>query len=295
MADPISDVFNQYFIQPIAEHSGYNIVNTLVYAIIAMAAAYLLFKIFKKKFTPEFILYTLPFVLLGSTVRVVTDSIDSGVMQQHREALFGIVGRAIDSGVYNYGPLTVTPGIYIVTAAITIAAILISAALKKPKLYPAIGLVLWVPHLLLLSPLMVNWPFAAMIFVIVMLFYGLSNEIFSRYKINSMQSKITVLAHALDGAASFVAIEVFNRMSPECLEKGLCYFGQHVVERFFGELIIYGTGIYLAVKVLFAIIASWVIEKESADEHEMNFIYLLIIVFGLAPGLRNILRLIAGV
>ena len=295
MADPISDLLNQYFIQPIAEHSGYNIVNTLVYAIIAMAAAYFLFKIFKKRFTAEFILYTLPFVLLGSTVRVVTDSIDSGIMQQHRDALFGIVGRVVDSGIYNYGPLTVTPGIYIVTAAITIAAILVSAALKKPKLYPAIGLALWLPHLVLLLPLMVNWPFAAMIFVIVMLFYGMSNEIFSRYKINSMQSKMAVLAHALDGAASFVAIEVFNRMSPECLEKGICYFGQHVVERFFRELIVYGTGIYLAVKVLFAIVASWVIEKESADEHEMNFIYLLIIVFGLAPGLRNVLRLIAGV
>ncbi|VVB73615.1 Uncharacterised protein [uncultured archaeon] len=295
MADPISDMINQYFMQPIAEHSGYNIVNTLVYAVIAMAAAYFLFKVFKRRFTREFILYTIPFVLLGSTMRVVTDSIDSGAMQQHRDALFGLVGKVVDSGAYNYGPLTVTPGIYIMTAAITIAAILVSAALKKPRLYPAIGLALWLPHLLLLSPLMVNWPYAAMIFVIVMVFYYLSNEIFSRYGIGSMQSRIAVFAHALDGAASFVAIEVFNRMSPECLEKGLCYFGQHVVERFFGEVIVYGTGLYLAIKVLFAIVASWVIEKESADGHEMNFIYLLIIVFGLAPGLRNVLRLIAGV
>jgi len=291
----LDEFLNQYFLQPISEHSGYNIVNTLIYAVIAIVAAYALFRIFKKKFTKEFILYTLPFVLLGSTVRVVTDAMDAGALQQHRGALFGIVGRAVDSGIYNYGALTVTPGIYIVVAAITILAILVSSALKRPKLYPAIGLVLWIPHLLLLTPLMVNWPYAAAIFVLVMVFYWLSTEIFSRYNITSAQSKLTVVAHALDGAASFTAIEVFNRIAPECIEHGMCYFGQHVVERFFAEAMVYGTAIYLAIKVLFAMVASWVVEKESADEHEMNFVYLLLIVFGLAPGVRNVLRLIAGV
>lgn len=294
MTDDISGFIQQYFIQPIAEHSGYNLVNTLVYAVIALVAAYVIFKLFKKRFTKEFILYTIPFILLGSTIRVVTDSIDSGVMQQHRDALFGLLGRVIDSGVYNYGSLTVTPGIYIVIAAITIMAILISSLLKMPKLYPAIGLVLWIPHFILLVPMMVNWIYAAIILALVLVFYLVSELILTRYKIKNTQSKLTIISHALDGAASFVAIEIFNRTSPQCLQQGICYFGQHVVERFFGDLIIYGTGIYLAIKVVFAILASWVIEHESSNEHEKNFIYLLVIVFGLAPGVRNLLRLTIG-
>ena len=68
-----------------------------------------------------------------------------------------------------------------------------------------------------------------------------------------------------------------------------------MVERFFGDIMVYGTLIYLMVKVLFALIASIVIEREAENEHEKYFIYLLIIIFGLAPGVRNFLRLALGV
>lgn len=294
LINDIGVFIQQYFLQPVAEHSGYNLVNTLVYAVMALIAAYVIYTLFKKRFTKEFILYTIPFILLGSTVRVVTDSIYSGVMQQHSAALFGLLGRVVNSGIYNYGPFTVTPGIYIVIAAITIAALLISSYLKKPKLYPAIGLVLWAPNFILLMPMMVNWIYAAMVLAIVFVFYMLSAMVLSRYKIKNMQSSLTVISHALDGAASFVAIEIFNRTSPACLQQGICYFGQHVVERYFGDLIAYGTGIYLLIKIVFAILASWVIERESSNEYEKNFIYLLVIIFGLAPGIRNILRLTVG-
>ena len=38
----------EYYISPIWDHSGYNVVNTITYAIIAIIAVYLLNKIIKK-------------------------------------------------------------------------------------------------------------------------------------------------------------------------------------------------------------------------------------------------------
>ena len=286
---------NDYFIGPIVEHSGYNLINTLFYAIIAMVAAYMIFRQFKKQFTKEFILHTVPFVLLGSTVRVITDSIDSGVAQQHASALFGIVGSVVGSGIYDYGFFTVTPGIYVLVGFLTIFSLILSNTLKMPKLYPAIGLALWIPHFMILLAMMGEASFALLVLAISALLLGFSHLTLQRYKIKGMASRLAVGAHILDGASSFVAIEVFNRMSPQCAQDGICYFGQHVVERFFGELMVYGTAIYLMVKVLFAMIASVIIEREAETENEKYFIYLLIIIFGLAPGIRNFLRLALGV
>ncbi len=290
MADFITD----YFIDPIVEKSGYNLVNTLVYAVIAIVAAFFIYKFLKKKFDKKFIVYLVPFILLGSTVRVVTDSIDTGVAQQHRTALFGLIGTVIDSGVYNYGYLTVTPGIYIITAIITMVALFISEKLKRPKVFPLIGILLWLPHLIILLPMVAHFDYAALIIGIVVLAYVAAVFILKKMGLDSLQSKVAVFAHAIDGSASFVAIEIFNRFSSECLVSGRCYVGQHVVERFFGDIIIFGTALYFAVKIGFIIFASRIVEKESEDENEMNFIYTLLIIFGLAPGIRNLLRIVIG-
>ncbi len=285
---------NDYFINPIVEHSGYNMINTLFYAAIAMVAAYLIFKKFKKQFTKEFILYTVPFILLGSTIRVITDSIDSGIAQQHSSALFGLIGAIVNSGIYDYGFLTVTPGIYILIGSFTLLSLVFSNALRKPKLYPTIGLALWIPHFIMVLSMINEASFALLIVVLSAALLAFSHVILKKYKISGIASRLAVGAHILDGTSSFVAIEIFNRVSPQCVQNGFCYFGQHVVERFFGEIMVYGTALYLMVKVLFAILASVIIERESEGENEKYFIYLLIIIFGLAPGIRNFLRLAIG-
>ena len=71
----------EFFISPILEKTGYNAVNTLVYAGIALVAVYALFHIVKKckvKIDNGFFWGVLSFVLFGSTARVVTDAVDAG-------------------------------------------------------------------------------------------------------------------------------------------------------------------------------------------------------------------------
>src|SRR4030095_11894022 len=140
-----------YFVQPIWDRTGYNVVNTLVYAVIAIAAIFALNKALKGrvKIDESFVRSVLCFVLLGSTMRVVTDSIDTGVFKPvtpfHQVVL--------DSHIWDYGYFTVTPGIYIVTAAFLLISLGILYKLKRVDLLGYVGLALWLPHFLLLLPL----------------------------------------------------------------------------------------------------------------------------------------------
>ena len=283
-----------YFINPIIEHTGYNIINTSVYAVIAIFASLIIFKMFKKYFTKQLIYYTLPFILLGSTIRVITDATESKI-DLSSQFFSDILQAVIKSGIYDYGFLTVTPGIYIVIALITIFSLWLSIKLKKPEVYPLIGIVLLIPNLLIVLFMIKDFLYLAIILSISIIIFLIGNLILNNYKIKEEAARIALLAHIFDGVSSFVAIEVFNRISPQCIQNGICYFGQHVVERFFSEVIVYGTVFFLALKVIFAIIASIIIEKEAKNENEKYFIYLLIIIFGLAPGIRNMLRVTLAV
>jgi uncharacterized membrane protein len=289
----LEEFVNQYFVRPIVEYSGYNIVNTLTYAVIALVAAYALFIILRKKFTKEFLIYLIPFICLGSTIRVIADSIYMGVAQQHAQDLFGLVGLVVNSHIYDYGFFTVTPGIYVVTAGIVLISILITDLLKRPKLLPVIGILLFIPHLVMLAAMFTNYLFVGILLLITGISCAVAVSILRHWKITSLQSKIAVFAHSLDGSATLTAITIFNSFSQDCLQKGMCYGEEHVFGRFLAGFD-YGLVVFLLIKVAFSMLACYIIEKELKNENSRNFVYLLIIVFGLAPGIRDALRLLAG-
>ena len=151
-----------YFIEPILSRTGYNIVNTLTYAIIAIVCLYLIFNFFKMRkiaINKSFIIATLCFVLLGSTVRVVTDSIDTGVFKP----ITSIHAFLLSSYVYDYGFLTVSPGIYVVIAFIFLLSVVVLSLINKLDELWKIGFALWLPHFLLILPFLTYIPFALLI------------------------------------------------------------------------------------------------------------------------------------
>ena len=84
----------------------------------------------------------------------------------------------------------------------------------------------------------------------------------------------------LDGAATFVGVSVFG------------YGEQHVLAN---AVFAAGTPLaFFGLKVAFAIAVAYAAGKEK-DGDEKNFVMLLIAVMGLAPGLRDLLRVAAGV
>ncbi len=270
-----------YFIQPVLARTGYNPVNTIAYAIIALASLYVIFNFFKMKRIPvdnSFVSGALGFVLLGSTVRVVTDSIDSGVFAP----ITPLHSLVIQSHVYDYGFLTVTPGIYAVIAFLFLSSFFILRKLGRAGDLWKVGIALWLPHFLLLIPFAAYFSFVLLAFLLAAIPFAAAG-----FLLRDRDASLIVGAHALDGAATFVAIEVLPMFAP------VAYFEQHVVSGFVGAIAGSYLGFYL-LKVLVSFAAAWVVSREKMDDDERRYISLVLVIMGLAPGLRDILRMLLG-
>jgi len=296
MLEQISDFIQKYYIAPIIDHTGYNAVNTATYAVIALIAAYVIWTQFKKhkiKFDRGFFLAALPYILLGSTMRVVTDSIDTGVMQSHLPGAFGwLYSFVIGLGIYNYGFVTSSPGIYIVTAGLLFLFLGLQVKFKKENLMRDAGLVLWLAHLLVLLPMFHYLQYFALILLVAGGLAYAAMRAFASMKMHPL-AWVVVAAHSLDGTATFVIMDIFNRLEPACTQFGRCYFEQHVLSNFLGSIADTFL-VYLGVKVAFSALAAYLVCREAEGENELVFILLLLSIFGLAPGLRNLLRITLG-
>lgn len=276
----MENLIYDYFIAPIWERSGYNMINTVTYAIIAIAFIYVIHRFMKGRIAVDenFVKSVLAFVLLGSTLRSVTDSVDNGVFQP----ITPIHQFILDSGIYDYGYLTVSPGIYIVTAAILLASMAVLYRMKRMDLLGYVGLALWAPHFLLLLPFMGYALYAIPILILA----AIPTYIAWRHFKDRIYSAV-VAGQALDGAATFFIIDYFSSIS------GISYFEQHVVSSAIGAL---GNSFFFfyLVKVAIGFAAIYVLKGEKMDQEGKYFIALILMIMGFAPGIRDILRMVLG-
>ncbi|MBN2121675.1 DUF63 family protein [Candidatus Micrarchaeota archaeon] len=273
-------IFEEFFIAPIIEKTGYNIINTATYAAIALGAVWLLFWAFRRfgvKINNTFFWGVLSFVLFGSSMRVVTDSIDTGVFTG-ATPLHQLV---LDSGIYEYGFVTVSPGIYVLVAAVLLLSICILNYLKRMELLPYIGLALFAFHFILLLPFMEHLAYA----IPVLLLAGIPAYIIWR-RYGGMGAAV-VGGHALDGAATFVILDWFSGNA------GRSYFEQHVIPRAVGDLFdTYFT--FFLLKVAISAAAVYLVSREDMKDDERTFFLLVVAIVGLAPGIRDVLRMVCG-
>lgn len=274
----------QYYIKPILSYEGYNMVNTITYAIIALVALFVIYKLFRRhniQVNEGFIYAVIPFVLLGSTVRVITDSIDNGKFLP----ITPIHKLVLDSHIYDYGFLTSSPGIYVVIglAFLLLVSLLAGGNNKNQKILMYIGLALWLPNFLLLVPFMGNFAFAGAIVLLALVPGAICWKLFG----NRIYA-LMVGAQALDGGATFLILDFGERFL------GLRYFEQHVISN--GLCGLFGTcATFYIAKIAISGAAAYLLSNEKeASSDEKYFIALVIIIMGLAPGLRDILRMMVG-
>lgn len=291
-------LIEDYFISPINDKTGYNVVNTLAYAAVAIGALYFIYIILQKKkveIGKGFWLAVIAFVFAGSSMRVATDAIDSGAVAKFVAAnpmhfMAGIYSAVLASHAMDYGYWTVTPGIYIVTAALFLSSYAIGLVMRKELFSAACGAAIAAGALLFLSPLFANWTYALMIVVIAVAAAGIVSFLL---KISDVRFALPIFAHALDGTATWIAIDIAGPAI------GVLYGEQHVLSRGIGESVGgasgIGFGLFFILKVIIASAAVYFIRKEKLAELELNLVLLAITVLGFAPGLRDMLRLLAGV
>lgn len=276
----MGNIIYDYYVRPIWEHTGYNVVNTLTYAAIAIAAVYGLYKALKGRVRMDggFVAAVLAFVLFGSTMRVVTDSIYAGVFK----AVTPVHQFVLDSHLWDYGYLTVTPGIYILTAAVLLVSLAVLYKAKRTGLLGYVGLGLWVPHLLLLLPFV---KYAAYAVPVLLLAAIPAYAAWLYFKDKTLAG--IVAGQALDGAATFFIIDYFSPIA------GIAYFEQHVFSAAIGQL--GGTFFtFYLLKVAVSFAAAWLLRKEKMDTEDRNYVALVLMIMGFAPGIRDMLRMVVG-
>ena len=255
----MQDFFQTYFVNPIILNQGYNAINTATYATILVIAAYLVYKIIKRlhvKIDKRLGISVAPFVLLGSSSRLL-----------------------VDNGITNTF-LLITPLIYFVIFALTFAVLLISIFLEKKLKIPYYKIMTSVGIILALFPLGLLRIGNSNALLYVIAFYAPWPIIF--YFVKWSQSNKTVLSiQMFDATNTAVALQFFG------------YSEQHVVPNIF--IGIFGPWIFIPVKAIAVITALVLIDRYSSDKRFNNYLKLVIGILGGATCIRDFLRLIAGV
>ncbi len=272
----LNDIFNEYFLKPFVEHTGYNFVNTATYVLIALFSLYLIYSYIKKnkiKLDNKFVYSLISFIFFGSILRAFTDSIDTGKFLP----ITPIHEFVLNSHLYDYGFFTVTPGIYILVASLfLISYFYIEKKIKNFSIY--FPTFLFLSHFLILLPFMHYAIYAIPVFLLAII-----PAILSYNKIKELS--LAVFAQSLDGAATFFVIDIFSKIS------NISYFEQHPLSRFIGSL--FGTyfTFYLLKAILSFLIMYYIKDEKPLDK---TFIFAIVLTIGLAPGLRDTFRMMMG-
>lgn len=270
--------FQNHFIQPILQNGWFNSINTSVYAIILIISVFLVYKLLIKlnvKIDYYFTVAILPFIFWGSSTRVLHDAAVRGVLSPELNSIY-------------IAPIFPTPGSYIITFTLALFVLLISLTIQRFLKYRywrtmfAIGLGLCAINVYFLPVL--NFYRMFMILGFVFLFTG----IFTTPKlINIMRPYFTNVniailgAHFLDASATFVSMSFFG------------YSEQHVVPRLLINLL--GPWVMFLLKIVIVIPALVLIDRYTEESNFRNFLKIVILILGLAPGLRDTIRLMAMV
>ena len=267
----ITDFIQQYFIQPIYDPAGgYNFFNTIAYAIIAIVALIGIYKLLRKlniNIDYKFFYAVLPFIIFGSSFRTF-----------------------VDAGNYSIGFWTVSPGIYILTAAIFLATLLVSVLVSRLtkakvaywKTSLAIGASLVIISFGLVASKLnvVNVKYGLVVIGIATLISLCLWMAFKKLRFTSgTKHFLPFPAHMLDAAATFIAVDF------------LAASEKHPLPVFATG--IFGTAaIMFVLKLLVLIPLIYFLDKEFEDKQFVTFMLIAVAVLGFAEGIRDLLTII---
>ena len=280
MTEALRQFAETYYIHPITHDTGYNLVNTVTWALLLVVCLFLTFKLLKKlevKIDSRFIASVSPYIVVGASLRVMEDA-----------ELF----------LPPLSYLLITPLIFFLMFFCCIAILTLSvklSRLKKIRDYDytlAFGLigVLWffanLTILVGMEEIVSGWVLLAVIGIsgiLVSVIYVIA----AKFGVQFLTEKVNVAvlaAHLLDASSSFIGIDMLG------------YTGKHVVEGLIVKYTGTAAGMFpLKLGILVPIL--YVLDTQFTDDDVelKNLVLLALIVVGLAPAVRNTLRMMLGV
>ncbi|MGZ5562433.1 MAG: DUF63 family protein [Halobacteriota archaeon] len=273
----LGNFINEYYLNPIIYDTGYNPVNTITWAIILGLSLFGVIKLLTKlKITVDevFIFAVTPYIFVGGSLRVVEDA--------------GIVAAP-----YKY--LLITPLIYFVTFFVCVAALMLSVGLQRAVRinyywpFAMIGIAWSAINVWLLYTNAES--FNVSIFALI-LSVGIALSFFVyaiAHLLNFALLKDRVNALVLDGQLLDATATSFGLTF-------LPYAEKHVLPNFLIEatgtaFVMYPLKLVVTIPVLFII--DQYLKGES--KNLIGLVKLAILTVGLAPAIRDILRMSLGI
>jgi len=265
------DFLNKYYLEPIRVDGGYNFVNSITYAIIALVLLLAIYKCLQKfniEINFKFFISLLPFVVLGSSLRAF-----------------------VDHNLFKYGFWLSAPGIYILIAGIFLASFAISVLIQKFtnkeywKTSATIGLILLIITYgslfkkIHLQNLFYGFAIVGLAILISIMLYFIFKKV---KKINFMSENLNFMpftAHLLDASATFVAVDFLGFSEKHPLPLIVSGLANTAAAMFFLKLIVLIPAVYY-------------LNKDIENKNLRNFLLVAITILGLAEGLRDLLTVL---
>lgn len=280
----IREFLYKYYIDPIRYGEAYTLVDTLTYALILIAAVYLVYRGLRRyriAVDAELVLATLPFVVLGGLLRVVEDT---GMITSDLRfllitpliffSIFAVAAIALFAGklAENAGLVSRYSRLY---GGVGIAACLVAASALVWFGLTEATIALDVLAVILVFASVTS--LALWAFLVYVLKWDYASNILY---------KLLIFGHMLDASATSYGIDIHP----------VGYVEQHVV----GAALIDATGTAFSMfllKVAVLIPAVYILEmyRREGDPGLWHLILLAMIVVGMAPGIRDLARMVLHV
>lgn len=274
----------KYYISGIVNDASYNPVDTVTYAIVLGICLFGVFKLLVKlkvEMDTRFIIAVTPYILAGSSLRVLEDS-----------NLFLPPVRY----------LFITPVIYFVIFAVTISILSFTLVLeRKGKIkdyhgvFCAAGIAWTLVNIAILLSVeeVKHLEYAIAILTLGIISTGAVYLVSRQFNFALLTDRLNIsilFAHLLDASSTYVGMD------------WLGYYEKHVVPTFFidfaGNFTDHPALVMYPLKLLVFIPVFYLLDRGMEDEKDRKLIPLMklvILVLGLSPAVRNTLRIMMGV
>ncbi|NVO67532.1 DUF63 family protein [Methanofollis tationis] len=277
----IREFLYKYYIDPIIYGQPYTIVDTLTYALILILSVYLVYRGLRRfgiEVNRDFVLATIPFVVLGGLLRVVEDT---GMITSDLRILL------------------ITPIIFFVVFFITVGALFLSRLLEVKgvvreysRTYGLIGVVLSAAVFILILlwgaantriDLVVLLAIPAMAAASSAAVFAFLRYVLGWEYVSDPLYLLLIVGHLFDASATSFGIDLHS----------LHYVEQHVV----GSVLIEWSGTAFSMfplKLAVIVPAIYVLElyRKEGNVAFWHLVLLAMIVVGMAPGVRDMMRMV---
>lgn len=274
MLEAIRQFLDTYYIQPIIYDTGYNLVNTITWALILVLCLFAILKLLKKlgiEIDKKFIAAVVPYIFVGASLRVMEDA-----------ELF--------QPPISY--MLITPPIYFLVFFCVVFLLAISVKTSETKynlIFGCAGLIWFFTNMAILlctEVLISPW--------VILAVTGISGIIIGVIYILAAKFGVIVLtdnlnisvlaAHLLDATSTYIGIDYLG------------YTGKHVIENLIVKYTGSAVGMYpLKIGILIPVLYLLDTQFHEEEKELKNIVLLALLTIGLAPAVRNTLRMAFGI